>query len=258
MTMYMVTHKMVNFIPKGRIPIFVGNGNNEKNFLRDNTGNNISSKNKYYSELTAMYWIWKNDQTSNYVSIEHYRRFFMNPTYFLPKIISDKKISKLISNDKIIVPQKQRWSVSIGDHYKTNHSTRDFNNTLKIIKRIYPGYVSSFNKVMNGHSLFAYNMLVMPKKMFDEYCSWLFTILFELEEVTDLSKRNTYQQRAYGFMAERLFNVWLIHNIDCKDIVELPVYYLTDNKVKTVLKSIKSRLDKRPYIPQKTTEGLHQ
>ncbi len=41
MAMYMIIHKMVSFIPKGRVPIFVGNGNNKK-FL----GDNISNKNR--------------------------------------------------------------------------------------------------------------------------------------------------------------------------------------------------------------------
>ena len=76
MSMYMVTHKTVNFIPDERTPIFVGKGQNKKNYLSDNIGINISNKNKNYSELTALYWIWKNDKSSSYVSIEHYRRFY--------------------------------------------------------------------------------------------------------------------------------------------------------------------------------------
>lgn len=256
MAMYMIIHKMVSFIPKGRVPIFVGNGNNNKKFLGDNTGDNISNKNKNYSELTAMYWIWKNDRTSEYVSVEHYRRFFMDPSHFIPKIISNKKISRLIKNYKIIVPQKQKWAVTIGYHYKNNHSTKDYNNVFNIIKDLYPDYINDFEKIMKGNSLYAFNMVVMSKKMFDNYCNWLFTILFKLEQITDLSKRNAYQQRAYGFMSERLFNVWILHNIDHKDIIELPVYYLTNNKLKTILKSLKARINKKPYFPKKSTEGL--
>lgn len=54
---------------------------------------------------------------------------------------------------------------------------------------------------MKGNSLYAFNMLVMSKNMFDNYYNWLFTILFKLEQITDFSKRNAYQQRAYGFMS---------------------------------------------------------
>ena len=42
------------------IPVGLGSGIEEKNFLRDNSGNNITNKNPYYGEYTFHYWIWKN------------------------------------------------------------------------------------------------------------------------------------------------------------------------------------------------------
>ena len=43
-------------------PIQVGGKQipNLKNALSDNTGENISSKNNSYCELTALFWAWKN------------------------------------------------------------------------------------------------------------------------------------------------------------------------------------------------------
>ena len=42
------------------IPVGLGNNFFNSKFLRDNTKNNISKKNKYYGEYTFHYWFWKN------------------------------------------------------------------------------------------------------------------------------------------------------------------------------------------------------
>ena len=65
--MYVVTHKALEYIPKDRTPIFVGGRTNDKGYLTDKTGEEISKKNPYYCELTAIYWIRKNDHSSKYV-----------------------------------------------------------------------------------------------------------------------------------------------------------------------------------------------
>lgn len=54
------------------------------------------------------------------------------------------------------------------------------------------------------------NIFIMKKELFEEYCEWLFTILFELEKIVDISRYDTYQSRLYGFISERLFNIWIL------------------------------------------------
>ena len=67
-------------------------------------------------------------------------------------------------------------------------------------------------------------MFVMKRSLFDEYCTWLFDILFELEKRTDMTGYDTYEARLFGFMSERLFNVWLERQNLKK--VEIPVVFL--------------------------------
>lgn len=243
LTMYMVTHKPVDFVPEGRVPIFVGSGSNLCNYLRDNTGENISEKNPYYCELTAMYWIWKNDNTSKYISIEHYRRFFMDPKAIISKVCPKSKIEHYLEEGKIILPSVTRWHMSVGDIYREGHVGSDLDKVSDIISNDFPEYVADFNKVMGGRNQHSLNMMILPKTVFDAYCEWLFSILFKLETETDLSDRSAYQQRMYGFMSERLEDVWLSHNGYESSAIELPIYFVLDTKFKSILKSEKKRFN---------------
>ena len=64
-------------------------------------------------------------------------------------------------------------------------------------------------------------MCIMSKQLFDEYCEWLFDILFEVENRTDITKYDDYNKRLYGFLSERLINIWVLFK-DLK-VKEYPV-----------------------------------
>jgi hypothetical protein len=67
------THKEFNYIPDNSfLPIHVGKEISAVDlpYQVDNTGTNISSKNKNYCELTALYWAWKN--LEHWWSSEHW------------------------------------------------------------------------------------------------------------------------------------------------------------------------------------------
>lgn len=81
MAMYIITHKKIEYsVPQGYFKLFVGAKNKEinlKGYFRDDVGENISSKNSSYCELTGLYWLWKNCK-DDYIGLCHYRRFFRN------------------------------------------------------------------------------------------------------------------------------------------------------------------------------------
>ena len=80
------------------------------------------------------------------------------------------------------------------------------------IAGLYPDYLYDYDEVMNGYMASYFNMFVMPTRLMDKYCEWLFSILFQLEEQIDLSDYTPLQARIYGFLSERLLNVWVQHN----------------------------------------------
>ena len=79
-------------------------------------------------------------------------------------------------------------------------------------------------------------MCIMNKKNFDNYCKWLFDILFEVEKRVDMSNYTDYEKRLFGFLSERLLNVWLEEN-NLK-LKELDVYNVEDSYFKQRLISI--------------------
>lgn len=78
------------------------------------------------------------------------------------------------------------------------------------MKRKYPEYAVCFENLEKRKSGYAYNMFIASKTIIDSYCEWLFDVLFELDRIVDLSQYNDYNQRMWGFLSERLFNVWIM------------------------------------------------
>ena len=88
----------------------------------------------------------------------------------------------------------------------------DFDILRDVIKLIEPEYSDSYDKLFNFNSkLSPYNMFVTNYNNFDKYCDWLFSILFEVESRIQISS-DIYQSRVFGFMAERLLNLYIFHN----------------------------------------------
>lgn len=240
MSMYVITHKIFNYynLPKDYIPLLVG-ANEKKNkekFLTDNTGDNISNKNKYYSEETGLYWIWKN---SNYnkVGLSHYRRFFApysnRKIMFFAIMVKGKVAPASVKYlDTILEKQKIDWIVSQPEHsgketlweqFDYIHNINDLKITEEVINELYPDYSKNFDQVIKHNDMASfYNMFYTTKKELNDYCKWLFSVLFEVEKRTNVEKYDGYQQRLYGFLSERLLNVWLDHRN--ARIKYLPVY----------------------------------
>ncbi len=211
-TLYVVSHKDIEEPVRGRTYIGVGKNFPLKNIgIYDSQGENISSKNSSYCELTALYWIWKNDN-SDYVGLEHYRRFFgKKHSVFRNHPLSPCDIDAILDKYDGIVSQNFKFKKSLYEYYKANHIISDLDACREAVENLYPDYVEDFDKVINGKRAVMCNMMVLSKQNTDLYCEWLFDILNYAEKNIVLEGRDTYQSRVFGFLSERLFNVWLNH-----------------------------------------------
>jgi hypothetical protein len=219
------THKKYIFPNIPYYPIEVGSILRKDSFgiLRDDIGENISNENKTFCELTALYWAWKNNffLLSEFCGLVHYRRYFSGSFQFGKfSILSENDIYHHMTTSDIILPKKRYYVIeTVETHYKHAHYVEDLYTTRNVIAEKFPTYLGSFDKVMKQRSLYLYNMFVMRRRDYEAYMKWLFDILFETEKRVDISQYDSYQSRLFGFLAERLLNVWVKHkNLKIKEI----------------------------------------
>lgn len=204
----------------------------DPSYLLDNLGDNISNKNTNYCELTALYYLWKN-VNSGVVGLMHYRRIFnfLQPKFIKPhreknilegdsileKLESDgieKIIKDYTENYDVILPYRRKHGnkLSVANGYIKGHIESHWNICMDVIREKYPDYTSSIDKYLyHSNIIYGRNMFVSKKEWLDTYASWLFDILFEVENRITIPN-DPYQQRVFGFLSERLLTLYVRHH----------------------------------------------
>ncbi len=166
----------------------------------DNDGENISSKNKQFCELTALYWIWKHaDQ--DIIGLEHWRRRFLLPDNWI-QIFQKDKIDVILPVPLCVMP-------SLEENYRGRHVSEVWDRAMKILEEMYPEDAEPAGRYFKEHNLYSpCNMMIAKGDILKEYCSWLFPVLLKLNEEIG-SLEDSYQNRYPGFLSERLLNYYL-------------------------------------------------
>jgi hypothetical protein len=102
--------------------------------------------------------------------------------------------------------------MTIEEQYYSVHGKNELEVCREIINEIFPDYILAYKPTMYNTSCYTCNIFVMKKNLADQYCHWLFSILFELENRYPSLEYGELQPRICGFLSERLFNVWLEKN----------------------------------------------
>lgn len=191
-------------------------------YEKDNTGDNISSKNKNYCELTGLYWAWKN-LDADYIGLAHYRRHFCTPGVKGDKksrVLTGAQMEKLLEKSDVLLPKQRNYFIETNySQYVHAHHAVDLDTTRSILKERHPEYIKAFDETMKQTKGHRFNMFIMKRDKFDAYCEWLFDVLFELEERLDISSYSENDARVFGFVSERLLDVWIQTNhIEYQDI----------------------------------------
>lgn len=204
---------------------------------------------RMWSELASIYHIWKGGGLqADWIGLSHYRRYFsfMNDIPELEKPIIAKSLTSGFNNYM---------------QYDICHCSKDLVFVTRIIKKMKPDYLPAFIHMLDSHRYFPYNMFILPKKLFNEYCTFMFDVLFALEKLLkidgkyenmlkhigdyrecyiekSMSPNDTYeyQARLFGFIAERLTTAFFMKYIhdNGKDSVieqEINITEKTYNKI---------------------------
>lgn len=260
------THKKYK-MPKDKmyLPLHVGAKNKfDKNgkpvdfgYQRDDEGDNISEKNFCFGSQTGLYWLWKHVD-ADYLGLVHYRRHFLGKKQTkrdsLDGVITETELQPLLKKHKVFVPKKRKYYIeTIYSHYcnTINGGKQELDLSKEIIEEIFPEYINAFNKVMHQRWGYMFNIMIMQKSLINNYCKWLFKILFELEKRVDTTGFSDFDKRYAGRVSEILFNVWLQYqleteNVKNEEIKELSYMENVNWKVK-ITSFLKAKLFKKKY-----------
>ena len=229
--------KDLNYIPVG-----LGKNEFDKRWLRDNSGENISSKNPFYGEYTFHYWLWKNYihkiKDDNWIGFCGYQYFWNqkkdgkneknNILKYVPDewsnyeaIIADPqfvdniKLSKIFKNANLSFLFDYRTYLkkkqNIKFHFQVFHGKDSLEKAINLLddenREPFRRYVNEKN------SFHKWNMFVCrSKEKIIKYYASLFNWLDKCEKLFGFNLDGYGQKRMYGFLAERYLSYWFTKN----------------------------------------------
>ena len=207
-TIYISTFGKKTIKVKEGSPIEVG-ASLRRNFLyhlRDDSGNNISSENPFYGELTGLYWIWKNKTPSSddIIGFCHYNKCLN---------ISRKKATKWLT-------ENPTGFITLNPTEIRNHPVpKECKAVYDVLKEGDSKYYDACKKLYDDEFASKYencrggNMMICHGDTFKSYCSWLFPILIKVREIVgDKPDADAYWKRYCAYMGERLLSVYIEAN----------------------------------------------
>ena len=243
------------------VPIQVGRAiGKDLGYIGDDTGDSISEWNPYFSELTGMYWVWKNFKTEGNVGLCHYRRFLIHED---GNVITGQEYDSLLEEYDLVTTKQVVLNNSYYDGYAVNHHIKDLIETGNVIREFYPEYHDDFERIVHGNRTYFGNMIVCKKELFDDYSEWLFGILLRVKKRVDVENYDNYRKRVFGFISEILLLVYAVHNklkvkeckvgmpeekVETREVKEKLVAYFADGDAKGAGACLKAALAKRPDI----------
>ena len=190
--------------------------------------NIIYPKRRGYAEGAKIYPIWKLYKDgyikSKYVGFFHYRRVF-------PFKNDIPDLDEIFIKYDVIIKERYKFSSTTYAQYETYHIAHLLNDSVDIIKEIYPEYYDDAKKFLSKNWGNYCNIFIAKKEDFIKWGEFVFGVLLELDRrynlTTDDDIQNLlikeskeakikfdidYQTRIQGFLMERIGNIFYDHH----------------------------------------------
>lgn len=146
-----------------------------ENCIGDNSfDGNISYMNRRVGFLTGTYMAWKNYKTlgnPEYFGSFGYRRL-LKPVYF-------DKIQTL----DFIAPAKKQFGYTLEEQFIAAHGNKLYEVMVNTVKTVFPEDFELFKEYFKEKSGYFFEIYIMKKEHFFDFCDWIFAALFYMLEV---------------------------------------------------------------------------
>lgn len=253
---YLDIVKKLNYIPVG-----LKNKNFSKEWLLDNTLDNISEKNPYYGEYTFYYWYWKNllinKKKKDWIGFCSYRELWgeqqqikdKNSINSLLKYLPDiwnnydaiigepillkrPKFIKILKHGKISMLRniKEIFNsrMSIKFQFDMFHGNGNLDKAINLLPE---SDRSDFSIYVKTNTSFNQGNMFISKssRVIDSYFTEVFSWLEKCEKLFTFKLKGYSKIRMYAFLAERFLPYWFKKYTN---YLEWPVVYCDINKNK--------------------------
>ena len=193
--------------------------------LLDCDGENISAKNGNYSELTALYWMWKNrlvqpsaDSAYEYYGLMHYRRILE---------LTEDDILRLADNDiDVILPYPMPYEPNMEEHHRRYLKEDDWEAVREAVRESRPEYAEVFEDILKQKFFYNYNIIIARKEILAEYCKWLFPILERVEKLS-VPRGEERSDRYMEYIGETLETLYFMYQKERLNIMHAGCKFLT-------------------------------
>jgi len=227
-------------------PIYVGPGADQAppGTMTDITERTPRLDNRRWCELTAFHKIWSEGPYSDVVGFCHYRRLFDFRTpagghrqmnYSKDALIKltgaffNEELFRKLPKNALICPPPFRSNTSLWEQYHRATCINDLAHVVGYLTRKHPHLVPFIASSLKEKEIFFANLFVSHWEIFDELCAFLFDVLQDFEKAYPTLRASQYQNREIGFLAERLFHIWIrFKQHEGLQLIHYPIAYISD------------------------------